>query len=207
MDHRRNELAETGRSNDGRIELILGPMFSGKSTCLQMRVRRHQISKRRCLLIKYVEDTRYSRDHVATHDLQMMDAVPCKSLSEIFGNIPIDGDELKDFAGNPIIREYDVIGIDEGQFYPDIVEWAQLLASMGKEIIIAALDGTFQMKQFGCVLQLIPMSEDVTKLTAVCMMCHKDASFSKRITESSEVVDIGGSEKYIACCRKCYYTN
>ncbi|UQI50153.1 thymidine kinase C-termius end [Lumpy skin disease virus] len=79
------------------------------------------------------------------------------------------------------------------------------MANMGKIIIIAALDSTFQRKEFNDILKLIPLSEKVTKLNAVCMECYKDAAFSKRITKEKEIELIGGKEKYKSVCRKCYF--
>jgi len=119
----------------------------------------------------------------------MWKAHPCSTLAEV-------GETATD---------YEVIGIDEGQFFPDIVTFSEQMANMGKIVIIAALDGTFQRKPFNNILELIPLAEDVTKLTAVCTYCQKDASFSKRIGKETEVEVIGGADKYVAVCRGCFY--
>lgn len=100
--------------------------------------------------------------------------------------------------------EFDVIGIDEGQFFPDIVPFCEDMANGGKVVIVAALDGTFQRKGFGSILELVPLAESVTKLTAVCMMCYADGSFSKRIGSETAVEVIGGADKYVAVCRACF---
>eukprot|EP00824_Muranothrix_gubernata_P010393 TRINITY_DN23398_c0_g3_i2.p1 TRINITY_DN23398_c0_g3~~TRINITY_DN23398_c0_g3_i2.p1 ORF type:complete len:286 (+),score=47.68 TRINITY_DN23398_c0_g3_i2:41-859(+) len=173
----------------GHVQLIIGPMFSGKSTELLRRIRRYTYSRRRCLVIKYRKDTRYSADCMATHDRQSISAHPCEQLSEV----------------ESIVSNYDVVGVDEGQFYPDIAEWAEEQANRGKVVIVAALDGTFQRKPFGRVLDLIPLSESVTKLTAVCQICGQDASFSKRIGSETAVEVIGGAEKYLPVCRTCFH--
>lgn len=89
-------------------------------------------------------------------------------------------------------------------FFPDIVEFSEEMASLGKTVIVAALDGTFQRKAFGAVLQLVPLAESVVKLNAVCMHCFKDAAFTKRLGEETKVEVIGGAEKYMAVCRDCY---
>ena len=81
------------------------------------------------------------------------------------------------------------------------------MADLGKIVIVSALDGTYQKKAFGRILELIPLSESVIKLNAVCMICNEDASFSKKIIETTNLetdIDIGGAEKYIACCRSCF---
>jgi len=104
-----------------------------------------------------------------------------------------------------VALKHDVIGIDEGQFFPDVVSFCEQMANMGKVVIVAALDGTFQRKPFGSILELIPMAEDVTKLTAVCVMCQGSAAFTKRLGEEQEIELIGGEDKYIAVCRSCYH--
>ena len=86
-----------------------------------------------------------------------------------------------------LLSDYDVIGIDEGQFFPDIVEFSEEMANKGKTVVIAALDGTFQRKAFASILELIPLSEHVVKLNAVCMTCFGDGSFTKRISADKEV--------------------
>lgn len=120
-----------------------------------------------------------------------MQALACEKLSEL-----------------PNLGEYDCIGVDEGQFFPDIVDWSEMQANSGKVVIVAALDGDYMRRPFGQILDLVPMAEDVTKLSAVCMNCHQPASFSQRMITAGSVgtVDIGGAEKYRAVCRRCYFT-
>ena len=79
---------------------------------------------------------------------------------------------------------YDVVAIDEGQFYPNIVEFCEELANEGIIVMVAALDGTFQRKPFGNIINLLPVAEKVTKLTAVCVYCANEASFTQRVIES-----------------------
>lgn len=172
----------------GEIQVIFGPMFSGKSTELIRRVKRYQIAKYRCLLVRYAKDVRYSTTAVATHDRQQLPAVSAEVLSSL--NNAADG--------------VNVIGIDEGQFFPDCVEFAERMANAGKIVIVAALDGTFQRVGFGDILRLIPLAESVVKLKAVCMACFSDASFTKRTTLEKELELIGGEDKYMAVCRSCH---
>ncbi|KFM57705.1 Thymidine kinase, cytosolic, partial [Stegodyphus mimosarum] len=175
------------RSN-GHIQVIFGPMFSGKTTELIRRLKRYQIANHQCLIIKYSQDSRYSDTGIATHDRQILDAVSTTVLSD-----------LRNAAMN-----YSVIGIDEGQFFPDTVSFAEEMANNGKIIIIAALDGTYQRKGFGNIIDLIPLAESVIKLTAVCMLCFQDASYTKRIGSEKQIEIIGGTDKYMAVCRSCY---
>ena len=164
-------------------------MFSGKTTELMRRIRRYTHAKKRCQVIKYSKDTRYDSECASTHDRQKCAAVGCTRLSEL------SVDSLVDL---------DVIGIDEGQFFPDVVEFADRWASAGKVVIVGALDATFERRPFGHILELIPLAEMVSKLNAVCMLCHKDASFTKRIGSETAVEVIGGADKYLSTCRACF---
>eukprot|EP00455_Lapot_gusevi_P031526 TRINITY_DN3421_c0_g1_i3.p1 TRINITY_DN3421_c0_g1~~TRINITY_DN3421_c0_g1_i3.p1 ORF type:complete len:310 (+),score=85.02 TRINITY_DN3421_c0_g1_i3:138-1067(+) len=172
----------------GQIQLIFGPMFSGKTGELFRRLRRYTVAKKKCLLIKYSRDTRYSVEQASTHDQQQLHATPCERLSEI----------------SQQALDADVIGIDEGQFFPDIVEFSESMANEGKVVIVGCLDGTFQRKPFGRVLELVPLAEHLTKLTSVCMICQSEAAFSKRLGSEMDIEVIGGADKYIAVCRQCY---
>nr|ACO11457.1 Thymidine kinase [Caligus rogercresseyi] len=175
----------------GQIQLIIGPMFSGKSTELIRRLRRLLCAKFKCLIVKYSKDDRYDENGIATHDRTTMDAVSCLTPESL-------AEKAEDFH---------VIGIDEGQFFPDIVPFAERMASQNKIVIIAALDSTFQRKGFPHILELIPLAERVTKFNSVCMKCFKEGSFNKRITQEMELEVIGGSESYVSVCRSCYYVD
>jgi len=172
----------------GSIEVIFGPMFSGKTSELLRRIRRHQLASRRVVVIKYIKDTRYNASRCTTHDFVSCDAICAERLDECRENM----------------KDYDVIGIDEGQFFPDLISFAEDMANRGKTVIVAALDGTYQKKPFGRVLELVPIAESVIKLSAVCMMCKKDAAFSHRISSEKQVEVIGGADKYVALCRACH---
>ena len=117
----------------------------------------------------------------------------------------LPSDKLSKVAA--IANDYDVIGIDEGQFFPDLLPFCESAANAGKVVIVSALDGTFQRKTFGHVCDLIPMAESIMKLTSVCMLCQRDAAFSLRTTAETETEVIGGSDKYLAVCRRCYMLN
>uniref|UniRef100_A0A8C9PPB2 Thymidine kinase n=1 Tax=Spermophilus dauricus TaxID=99837 RepID=A0A8C9PPB2_SPEDA len=89
--------------------------------------------------------------------------------------------------------------------FPDIVEFCESMANAGKTVIVAALDGTFQRKAFGAILNLVPLAESVVKLTAVCMECFREAAYTKRLGLEKEVEVIGGADKYHSVCRLCYF--
>ena len=184
---------ERGHAERGGLEVIFGPMFSGKSTELQRRLRRHTVANRRVLVVKYAGDNRYddavgSTTSAVTHDLAAMPAIPARDLMNI----------------DNVSHNYDVIGIDEGQFFDDIANYCEKWAQAGKTVIVAALDATFQRKPFNSVLQLVPLAESVTKLTAVCTDCARDAAFTARTTKETAVEVIGGASSYKAVCRDCY---
>eukprot|EP00075_Anas_platyrhynchos_P038155 XP_027327408.1 thymidine kinase, cytosolic isoform X1 [Anas platyrhynchos] len=153
------------------------------------RVRRFQLAQYRCLLVKYAKDTRYGTAGLSTHDRNTMEALPACLLRDVY----------QEALGAA------VIGIDEGQFFPDIVEFCEMMANAGKTVIVAALDGTFQRKAFGSILNLVPLAESVVKLNAVCMECYREASYTKRLGAEREVEVIGGADKYHSVCRACYF--
>jgi len=173
----------------GCIQMIIGPMFSGKTTELIRRLKRYKVANYRCLIVKHVNDDRYDKSDVVSHDHQSIPAVSANRISEF----------------KQLALEFDVVGIDEGQFFPDIVECCEILANLGKIIIVAALDATFQRVGFGDILNLIPLAESVSKLNAVCMVCFGRASFTKRTCSDMKLEVIGGSDKYMAVCRMCYF--
>lgn len=169
------------------LELIVGPMFAGKTSELFRLVDRYTVQLHKTLVIRHCNDTRYSDKNACTHDSQVRRSVSTHVLADV----------------TPLIADYNVIGIDEGQFYPDLVETVQNWLQLHKIVIVSALDGDFQQRPFGQVLQLVPLADKITKLNAVCHVCAQDAPFSRRITTETTQQVIGGDDKYIACCRKC----
>ena len=153
------------------------------------RVRRYKIAGKTTVVIKYAADTRYSVESCATHDKQFWEAISAMSLKDVYETA----------------LQYDVVAIDEGQFFPDIVEVADDLANRGKIVLVAALDATFQRRGFNDVLELVARAERVTKLSAVCHSCSGEASFSKRLGNEQDVQLVGGIDKYIAVCRSCFF--
>lgn len=153
------------------------------------RLRRFTFAKRKVLVIKYAGDTRYTAgEELSSHDRVTMAAAPASCLAAVAH----------------LVKDSEVIGIDEGQFYPDLVECVEQWADAGKIIIIAALDGDFRRKPFGRVLELVPLAEHVTKLSAVCTGCGRDAAFTKRTVAAMQLQLIGGSEAYVPNCRQCF---
>ena len=179
----------SSEQSEGRIELILGPMFSGKSTRLIEIIRKYTYKAKKTIMIKFFADKRYSnKSEVVTHDLIKYDSIDCKNLKDSF----------------EILKKYDVIGVDEGQFFPDLVEVCEELAALKKIVIIAALNGDFRMEPFPVITRIISKADKIKLLKAYCFNCHKDAKFSLRIVQSNETVLIGAGEAYKPACRECH---
>ena len=180
---------------EGYIGLILGPMFAGKTSELLRNHRRFNFANLKCLLLKSDIDNRYSDTQVQTHDNVVEIAMSTKLLKDVQ------------------MDAYDVILIDEGQFFADIAECAEEWANDGKIVIIAALDSDFQRKPFGNIHNLLCKAEYVVKLSAVCIKCKKSAHFTARIPSTNKLfnsdgteqqLQVGGREAYIPVCRLCH---
>lgn len=181
----------------GWIECICGSMFSGKSEELLRRIKRGVIAKQKVLLFKPSIDNRYDENRVSTHNGNSYDSISIEKSSDILNFV-------KD-------TKYDIIGIDEIQFFDnDIVKIINKLADDGIRVIVAGLDIDFKAEPFHPMPEIMAISEMVTKLHAVCNKCGKEASRSQRLINGKPakyddpVVVIGASESYEARCRHCH---
>ena len=175
---------------DGYLELILGPMFSGKTTRLVDIYNSEYSNNKNIKVINFSADTRYHDSMLSTHDKVM---IPC-----VFSNT------IGEVCQEPMICNYDIILINEGQFFPDLYESVVELVETHKKIVyICGLDGDFKRNKFGKLLDLIPLCDTVTKLSATCVSCNKPAIFSKRLSTEEQQVIIGSSN-YSPMCRGCY---
>lgn len=182
----------------GRLEVVCGSMFSGKSEELIRRLKRSKIAQQNVVAFKHSFDTRTSLEHVVSHDGSKIKAHSIKDPSEIFKLLP---------------DESEVVGIDEVQFFENnIVEVALKLVDAGKRVVIAGLDMDFRGVPFGPMPALLAFADDVEKLNAVCIKCGLDAHFTQRILNGAPakfddpVVMVGAEECYQARCRKCFAT-
>lgn len=167
------------------IELIVGPMFSGKSSELLRRLIRHKIAGKTTLLLRPLKDTR----GFLTHDNKE------NTINEQFVENITDFNDL---------YNYDVIGIDEGQFFNDLKE-VDKWANLGIVVIIAALNGTSERTPFDSIQDIIPLADKIDKLDAVCTVCGADAQFSfYKLGNKNRDIEIG-EEEYTALCRKCWH--
>jgi thymidine kinase len=174
------------------LELILGPMFSGKTSRLLEIYKQCTFCNIPVAVINHSSDTRYdSNDILSTHDQKK---IPCFSFTLLSG-----------IVSHPKISTQQVILINEGQFFEDLVPVVQILLRQGKKIYIAGLDGDFERKKFGSILDLIPLCDKVSKLTSLCSQCRDGTPgiFSMRLTHEKQQTLVG-SDNYIPVCRNCY---
>lgn len=174
----------------GKLELFIGPMFSGKSTELIRQIRLLQKIDKKVLVLKPIIDLRYAQDKITSHNYE---SVECKVMNKL--------DEINDEE----IKQYDTVIIDEGQFFPDLVSViSRWVNNYSVNIIVGGLDGDFQRRPIGQILELIPMSDKCVKLNSLCNICKDGtkAPFSFRLVKSYDKVLVGGSESYIPVCRK-----
>lgn len=174
---------------DGHIEVICGPMFSGKSEEIIRRLRRAVLGRQRVQAFKPAIDRRYHETRITSHGAQSIEAHAVNSAAEIEAAI-----------------EYDtqVIGIDEAQFFgPLLVPVARRLADRGVRVVIAGLDQNYRGEPFEPIPQLLAIAESISKLTAVCVQCGGEATRSHRKAGGEATVEVGGADAYEARCRAC----
>ena len=183
-----NNLAgETHRP--GRIEVVCGSMFSGKTEELIRRMKRAKFAKQKVEIFKPSLDTRYSDVDVVSHDQHSIPSTPIDSSSTIA----------------LLSSDIDVVGIDEAQFLDDgVVDVCNDLANRGVRVIVAGLDMDFQGKPFGPMPALCASADDVTKVHAICVKCGALAYISHRLVANDKRVLLGEQMEYEPLCRECY---
>ncbi len=172
----------------GWVEVICGPMFSGKSEELIKRIRRAQIARRRVQIFKHGSDARYDATSIVSHNQQSIPGIAVTDVNDIL--------ELVD-------DRTEMVAIDEAQFFTDdIVEVVNKLGNQGKRVIVAGLDLDYMGHPFGPMPQLMCTAEYVTKQLAICMTCGEPANFTQRLTQATDQIVVGASETYEARCRR-----
>lgn len=179
----------SGQFFAGSIEVVCGPMFSGKTEELIRRVKRAQIARIKLQIFKPGVDNRYHETDVVSHSAQTVQAIPVASSIEIL-------QKLKDSTR--------IVAIDEVQFFDDmIIQVIQKIARRGIRVICAGLDQDYKGQPFGPIPNLLAIADDVTKVQAVCTVCGAPASKSyRKPTDNSDQVLVGESESYEARCRQ-----
>ncbi len=178
------------RGASGWIEVICGPMFSGKSEELIRRLRRAMIARKRVQVFKPALDDRYSLDEIVSHGDQRM-------KSEVVQN------------AQDILRCLDwrteVIGVDEANFLgPDLIALISQFADSGKQVIVSGLDTDYMGRPFPPIPDLLCLAESISKMLAVCMRCGAPAKHTQRLVASDELIVVGAAGMYEARCRRCF---
>lgn len=179
-----------GSPGGGWIEVVAGPMFSGKSEELIRLLRRAAIARQRLQVFKPATDNRYSNDDVVSHSRQ---------------RIPCDLVDRSEEILRRVDPRTDVVGIDEAQFFDEgLPKVCSHLANLGKRVIVAGLDMDFRGIPFGPMPELLALAEQVKKITAICSRCGASAAYTQRLIQSEQQVVVGAAGVYEARCRRCH---
>lgn len=173
----------------GRVEVICGSMFSGKTEELIRRIKRAKLARQKVEIFKPAIDIRYSEEDVVSHQGNAITSTPVESAASIL------------LMGS----DADVLGIDEAQFFDEqIVDVCNDLANRGTRVIVAGLDLDFKGQPFGPMPQLCAIADEVTKVHAICVRCGALAYVSHRIVAGEKQVMLGETHEYEPLCRQCY---
>ena len=187
----------------GELHIISGPMFSGKTSSLLNKLYRDNAIGLKVIYINHFIDDRNNKSF-STHNPIFNNNIEEKGIKFV------KGDDLKNLLD--LINNFDVVGIDEAQFFLDLLKVVPFIVEkLGKKVYVAGLDGTYERLPFGDIYKLIPLSDSFTKLHSYCKRCSEKepkiiskALFTHRINDSKYEIDVGGIDKYIPVCRKCY---
>jgi len=199
------------------LEIAIGCMYSGKTSFLVELYKQYKFCKIPVAVINHSIDNRYDNEMMSTHDKVKIPCIKSDKLMDLYSkyiNISVDSEHIKvklEIDSIPRLQDKfrvmgsEVILINEGQFFSDLEEFVKLMLAEGKKIYVSGLDGDFERKKFGQILDLIPLCDKVTKLTSLCSLCKDGtrAIFSKRLTNETEQTVVG-SDNYIPVCRSCY---
>jgi thymidine kinase len=180
----------------GKLHLIIGPMFAGKTYHLIENYNKCKICNVPCIVINHGDDDRYDENLLSTHDKKKIPCIKAKSLENIYN----DKEKYN-------LNENSVVLINEGQFFDDLYDIViKMVEEMNMIVYVYGLDGDFERKPFGKILDLIPICDSVEKLQSFCAKC-KDATlalFSYRTVNNKDQKMIGTDQHYIPLCRKCF---
>ena len=177
------------------LEIIIGPMFSGKTSKLVEVYKQCKFCNIGVLVINHIHDKRYHDSLMSTHDQNMIECIQITDLNEVWSNAYFH----QEYTSSQVIL------INEGQFFQDLYASVTKMLSDNKKIYVAGLDGDFERNKFGQVLDLIPLSDMVYKIHSLCSLCKNGTHgiFSKRLSSEKEQTVIG-SDNYVPVCRNCY---
>ncbi len=178
------------KGNMGWIEVIVGPMFSGKSEELIRRLKRAEIARQRVQIFKPVIDQRYAESEIVSHSGLGIRSENVQTAAEIMERVE---------------ARTEVVGIDEAQFLGDaVVDACVRLADMGKRVIVGGLDTDFLGRPFEPMPRLLAVAEEITKLLAICVRCGNPAVHTQRLVASEDLIVVGAGGMYEARCRRCF---
>jgi thymidine kinase len=181
------------KGNMGWIEVVVGPMFSGKSEELIRRLRRAEIARQRVQIFKPAIDERYAANEIISHSGLGIPSDNVTKAAEIMEKVH---------------ARTEVIGIDEAQFLgEEVIDVCNKLANLGKRVIVTGLDTDFRGRPFEPMPRLLAIAEEITKLLAICVRCGNPAVHTQRLVESEELVVVGATGMYEARCRRCFEPN
>ena len=188
-----NHRVDIVKGNMGWIEVVVGPMFSGKSEELIRRLRRAEIARQRVQIFKPAIDERYTANEIISHSGLGIPSDAIMKAGEIMEKVQ---------------PRTEVIGIDEAQFLGDeLVDVCAKLANLGKRVIVAGLDTDYRGRPFEPMPRLLAIAEEITKLLAICVRCGNPAVHTQRLVESEELIVVGATGMYEARCRRCFEPN
>lgn len=192
-------------NNTSYLELIVGPMYSGKSSRLVEIYNQCNFCNISVAVINHIIDNRYDDTLLSTHDLVKIPCVKTAQLGNVWYYRDIDTYYKENLENHLKIRNSDVILINEGQFFDDLYLIVNDMLKNNKKVYICGLDSDFERKKFGQILDLIPVCDKIVKLTSLCSKCKNGtpAIFSMRLTQEKQQTLVG-SDNYIPVCRKCF---
>lgn len=177
------------RVNNAKIQVICGPMFSGKTKTLINTIADYLNDRKKVVVFKPKLDDRYAEEAIMSHDKDEALAYSVNRPAEILD----------------LFHRADVVAIDEVQFFdPSIVDVCETIANYGKSVIVAGLDLDYLGRPFGSMPELLSIADEIVKLNSVCTFCSGRARFSHRVTKHEGVVVLGEKDKYVPLCRSCY---
>ena len=178
------------KGNMGWIEVVVGPMFSGKSEELIRRLRRAEIARQRVQIFKPIIDQRYSTNGIVSHSGLELASDLVRTAEDILEKVE---------------PRTEVVGIDEGQFLGEgLLNVCTKMADLGKRVIVTGLDTDFMGRPFEPMPRLLAMAEEITKLLAICVRCGNPAVHTQRLVASEELIVVGAGGMYEARCRRCF---
>ncbi len=181
------------KGNMGWIEVIVGPMFSGKSEELIRRLRRAEIARQRVQIFKPQIDQRYSATEIVSHSGLEIRSDNVRTAAEVLQKVE---------------PRTEVVGIDEAQFLgEELIHVCTKLADMGKRVMVSGLDTDFMGRPFEPMPRLLAIAEEITKLLAICVRCGNPAVNTQRLVASEDLIVVGAAGMYEARCRRCFEPN